>query len=312
MGKYEKAFIYFDTNALECRHSGKSLFLSQFTVTPLYYEIENIIESMGISNFVQICIPEVVWYEMQEHLLTHYTSEKVSMKTKIESFRKSFGNLAEIECTYKDCNTWVEYKDYVASIAQGFLDNPKITASIIDCPKDEDTIQNIIGQAVHSIKPFRAAKANGKEYTDAGFKDALIFNTIIKHTKDQLGIFITSDNDFEELFHENRYSNLRLCNNAKDVQTMLSDEFGVVTVDMIKSLLEDEYLCKRILTDAGFDENDTYKLLKINSCEMVDDRVETSFDMNVNGEKYNFGIVYSINANELIEATAEIVEEIEV
>ena len=30
MGTYEKAYIYFDTNSLECRHSGKSLYLSQF------------------------------------------------------------------------------------------------------------------------------------------------------------------------------------------------------------------------------------------------------------------------------------------
>ena len=50
MGEYEKAYLYFDTNALECRHSGKSLFLSRFTVSPLYYEIEDLIRTMGLRD----------------------------------------------------------------------------------------------------------------------------------------------------------------------------------------------------------------------------------------------------------------------
>lgn len=52
MGTYEKAYIYFDTNSLECRHSGKSLYLSQFTVNPIYYEIEDLIRNMGLTDKV--------------------------------------------------------------------------------------------------------------------------------------------------------------------------------------------------------------------------------------------------------------------
>lgn len=52
MGTYEKAYIYFDTNSLECRHSGKSLYLSQFIVNPIYYEIEDLIRNMGLTGKV--------------------------------------------------------------------------------------------------------------------------------------------------------------------------------------------------------------------------------------------------------------------
>lgn len=55
MGTYEKAYIYFDTNSLECRHSGKSLYLSQFIVNPIYYEIEDLIRNMGLTGKVEIC-----------------------------------------------------------------------------------------------------------------------------------------------------------------------------------------------------------------------------------------------------------------
>ena len=76
MGVYENAYIYFDTNILECRHSGKSLYLSQFTVNPLYYEIEDLIRNMGLSGKVEICIPDVVWLELQEHLVSHLNQKK--------------------------------------------------------------------------------------------------------------------------------------------------------------------------------------------------------------------------------------------
>lgn len=81
MGVYENAYIYFDTNILECRHSGKSLYLSQFTVNPLYYDIEVLIRNMGLSGKVEICIPDVVWLELQEHLVSHFKSEKSSMES---------------------------------------------------------------------------------------------------------------------------------------------------------------------------------------------------------------------------------------
>lgn len=313
MSDYEKAFIYFDTNALECRHSGKSLFLSQFTMSPLYYKIEEAIRNMELSEKVKICIPEIVWFELQEHLVSHYKSEKDSMNIKIESFRKSFGNLCEITYNFRDCNTETKYIDYVASIAQDFLNNPKITATIIPCPKDEDTIQKIIGQAVRATKPFRKVKSNGKEYTDAGFKDALIFNTILKHTSDQLGIFVSNDNDFSELFTENSYSNIKKCSNEKEVIAILSTEFSVVSTDMIESILKsDDYLIRRILTETEFDEASAYEIRKIMSTRSTDEGVYVIFAMTVNGEKYIFEITYNIEANELIEAFYELPDENEV
>ena len=310
MAEYEKAFLYFDTNALECRHSGKSLFLSQFTVNSLYYDIEDLIRTMGLTDKVEICIPEIVWFELQEHLVSHYRSEKTSMEAKIASFKKSFGDLVEVSCEFKDCVTELEYTDYATTIAQGFLENPRVNAKIIPCPKDEDTLQCIIDQAIRSIKPFRTAKVNGKEYTDAGFKDALIFNTILKHTGNHLGIFISNDGDFSELFNETNNRNLRMCNTAKDVQMTLSREFNVITVDMIDVILKtDDYLMQRILSECDIDERAKVFNLQILSCDTVEDSVDVRFIALINGTKQSFDITYNINANELLEASCEPFEE---
>ncbi len=150
MGTYEKAYIYFDTNSLECRHSGKSLYLSQFIVNPIYYEIEDLIRNMGLTGKVEICIPDIVCFELREHLLKHFKAEKSSMETKIGAFRKSFGDLAEVICEFKDCRTEEEYSDYADGIIQDFLDSPRVNAKIISCPKDEESVKQIIQQAIHS------------------------------------------------------------------------------------------------------------------------------------------------------------------
>lgn len=305
--KYDKAYIYFDTNALECRHSGKSLFLSQFTVNGLYYEIEDLIYTMGLSNNVEICIPEIVWFEIQEHLVNHYKTEKASMESKIMSFRKSFGDLAEINCEFRDCRSNDEYKKYVVSIMQEFIDNPKVSAKIVPCPKDEITIQQIISQAIQSIKPFRNAKANGKNYTDAGFKDALIFNTILKNTGENLGIFVSNDSDFDELFIDNKLINLKLCKTVKEVQTVLFAEFNIISSSTIENLLKnDTYLVERILFECGFDKDTNFYKIVIYSYKMIDDNIEVNFIAMLNdGIEYYFKIEYNINARELISATYE-------
>ena len=312
MGQYEKAYIYFDTNALECRHSGKALFLSQFTVNNLYYEVENLIQNMGLLDKVEICIPEIVWFEIQEHLIRYFKSEKASMETKIATFRKSFGDLAEVTCEFKLYNSEAEYGDYVAKIASDFLSSPRVNAKIITCPKDEEIIYQVIGQAIHSEKPFKTAKINGKEYTDAGFKDALIFNTVIKHTGKQLGILISNDGDFNEVFSEYNNTNIKMCGNAKEVQMILAQEFNIVSGDMIEEILKsDRYLMQRILTECELNEDAKVDDLKILSCETIEDNVKVKFIATIHGAKQIFRMEYNIMAKELLEVFCELFEESE-
>lgn len=306
MGTYERAYIYFDTNSLECRHSGRSLYLSQFIVNPIYYEIEDLIRNMGLTDKVEVCIPDIVCFELREHLLKHFKAEKSSMETKIGAFRKSFGDLAEIVCEFKDCHTEEEYSDYADGIVQDFFDSPRVNAKIISCPKDEESVKQIIQQAIHSARPFRTAKVCGKEYTDAGFKDALIFSTILAHTGEQLGLFVSNDTDFSELFDERSTSNLRICSSAKDVQVTLSKEFDVISIDIIEELLKtDNYLVQRILSECDLEENSTVCSIKITSCEAREDNIDTQFVAIVNGQKLIFDFTYNINAKELLEASCE-------
>lgn len=310
MADYEKVYVYFDTNSLECRHSGKGLFLSQFTVDKLYYDIEKLIHTMGLTEKAELCIPEIVWYELQEHLTRHYRSEMDSFKEKIESSRKSFGDLLDINYEFRTCNTVEEYKYYLKNISLEFLENPRVNAQIVTCPKDETSIKKIIEQAIHSTKPFTRAKSNGKEYSDAGFKDALILSTILEHTGDQLGIFISNDSDFSGLFNGTNEANLKQCSSLSEVQDVLSKEFGIISSDMAEAIIKnDKYLRQRILSECSIDENATVSNIEILSkATMKEDDIDIEFFAIVNGEKVKFYVTYNVGANELITASSEFCE----
>lgn len=300
--EYQKAHIFFDTNILECRHSGDALFLSQFAVNSKYFEIEDFIHEMELGDTVEICIPETVWFELQVHLINYFKREKDSMKNKIESFQKSFGDLVEITYEFKEINNEELYSKYVLDIAKNFLDNPRVNAKIIPCPKDEKTMQAIIMQAINSVKPFRTVKANGKEYTDAGLKDALIFNTIIQYIGNDFGVFITNDNDFGSILHDNGIENLKICRTINDAIELLSEVFNIVSEDRILNILKsNDYLKERILSECNFDENMQLEIIDLLSHEKIDDNVEANFTATVGGKKYSFNILYNIKAKELLE-----------
>jgi len=314
MSKYEKVFIYFDTNAIECRHSGNSLFLSQFTVNQLYYDVEQYDHNYDLSESVEICIPEIVWYELKEHLINHFSTEKQSMEAKLASYKKSFGDLIDINCEFKDCNEIDEYKSHLNTIMTDFLKNPRVTAKIIPYPKDEDTLNGIVEQAIQSAKPFRTAKNGSKEYTDAGFKDALIFNTILQHTGEQLGILVSKDHDFSNVFTEYHLDNLHLCATAKEIEEVLDTNFKVnISKQMERILSENTYLIERILEESHIYEWDVNVFHKISACDETENDIKAEFLMSVDGVCYLFDILYNIEANELIQADCKpYVEETEV
>lgn len=304
----KKVYIYFDTNILECRHSGESLYLSEFRINNFYYKIEDLIHKMKLENKVEICIPEIVLLELQEHLVKSYKKDKDSIKSTIEISKKSFGKLLEISFQLKE----VEYKEHVKKITQDFFNNPEVNAKIIPYPRDKKTLEKIVLQSIRSTEPFKTIKTNKKKYTDVGFKDALIFNTIVQHTKDQIGIFISNDNDFYNIFKN--LDNLHLFYNIKDIEIFLSTEFKVTTDNMIDYILlkDDKYLLKQILSECNFDEDLDVTNLQFISHRNIEDNIEVKFNAIVDDIKYWFEFTYNINANELLDCSYNIIDESEI
>ena len=308
--KYDKVNIYFDTNSLEIRHSGNALFLSELAIQKDYFELEKIIVDWNLQDKVKICIPEIVWLEIKKHLKDCFISTKQSMEDKIKEYRKTFGSTIEINYEFKEAV--LDYEQYLEEITNNFLSNPLVSAQIISCPKDNETVSKIITKAMHTTPPFVKVKKGSKEYTDAGFRDALIYETLLCDSENNLGILISNDTDFNELF-EKTSPNLLLCKSVKEAIEKIVYNFDILTVDVIEAKIKDnEYLLKWILLDVGFNQEDEYRFDKIIKLEKVDEGlpIPIKFSMFVNNEKFIFDILYEIKSNELISASYNFFDEV--
>lgn len=307
MEKFDKISIYFDTNMLERRHSNSALFLSELSINPEYYEIENMIRDLSLSKKVEICIPEIVWMEIKKHLKEFYRSEKDSMIAKMAQYRMSFGSIADITCEFNDITNDSQYEEYLEQITQDFLENPKVSAKIIPYPKDQDTICEIIDKAMYTVAPFVKVNKGKKEYTDAGFKDALIYETLLKNTNDHLCILVSNDSDFDNLFCINCSTNLKLCKTAKDVKETLISNFDIDNKDvLITEIKNDKYFISNALTTFGYDKDIDYSIKEIRVVNISEDKeAKFELDLVVDGIDEIFTVLYNITAKEIVDITKE-------
>ena len=170
----DKICIFFDTNILENRFNGNCLNVSQPKFGDLYYKIHNFIIDNKLETSVTLCIPEIVLMEIKKHLVNCYKSQKDSLTTSVDNFKKTFGDMFEIIVNQKVCKESEQYIEYIDDYFSDVLEKNSNIISIVPYPRDTRTIEKIVHKAMHSEKPFAKAKSNKKEYTDAGLKDAFI------------------------------------------------------------------------------------------------------------------------------------------
>lgn len=253
-----KTRIYFDTNKLECRFNGDNLFLSDIKLSQIFYTVERIIDDLNLKDSVEICIPEVVIMELKKHMIDKYKSCFDSLKSKIEEAKKIFGSLIDIYYEYKFARNLSEYKQYVEDLFNSFIEsNTHIV--IAKAPKEEKVMNKILKKAVFSEKPFQTAKGRKKDYSDAGFKDALISETIIENSKNLNSLFLTDDQDFKEVFGE--YDNIKIMETSDKIEEYLISTYNVdQKIKYFNEFIHNNYLVQTILKGCGYDEKADFKV----------------------------------------------------
>lgn len=317
--KYDKVNIYFDTNSLEdylprtitAKGNNKSYMkLSEFRFPSYYYDIENFIQDNNLQEKVEILIPEIVWMELEKHMLNQYKQDLDNLSSCINEYNSIFSDLIEISYENKE----KEYKKYLSGIMNDFLENPKTSAKIINCPKDNDCITKIIRNAMYTVAPFSEAHKDKKDYSDAGFKDALIVETVLANKKDNiLTIFVSKDNDFRKVFDE--IENIIICNEddqkkRKDkIIEILSEQFLIQEEVIKKEISQNHYMLEELIAQTGLDTKLDYKFEKFeNLTEQIDEEDDDNpslnvwdvvFTMYVGEQLHKFQITYDGNAHSL-------------
>ena len=316
--KYDKIHIYFDTNSLEnytprtitAKGNNKSFIrLFEFRFPSYYYDIENFIQDNDLQDKVEILIPDIVWMELEKHMLNQYKQDLDNLSACLAEYKNIFSDLIEIDYENKE----LEYEKYLTRIMNDFLDDPRTSAKIVYCPKDNDCMEKIIHNAIHTVAPFSEAHRDKKDYSDAGFKDALIVETVLENKKDNiLVVFVSKDNDFRKVFEEKE--SIIICNEEdqnrrKDkIIEILSEQF-LIRKEVIKNEIKlNDYMLEELIAQTGLNTNLDYKIENIEDIkEQIDeDDVDVSlnvwdviFTMRVGEQLHKFKITYDGNAHGL-------------
>lgn len=303
MTTYDEINVFIDTNKLESR-VGDRVFLNEITPQKDYCELIRLIKEFGLENKVHVFIPEVVWLEVAEHMRRDYLSYKQSIIDMINKERKMFGSLIDVDLSFRLDDEKVEYDKYIEQIQNEFLDNPKTRASIMPYPKEQEVMERLLDKATHTISPFSKAQGNNgkkKKYSDAGFKDALIFETFVANTKDdELGILFTNDTDFDLALKGTKKNNLCCISDYNKLKQHIFLNYGIQDEEIIVQKIKDNtYLFEQICSEMGITIPDSIVFESIMGVENVDEGVSFKLTLRLNGEAVVFDVIYDLNANEL-------------
>lgn len=292
--RYNKINIFFDTNKLECRFNGNKLFLDDLK---LNNDFEDILNFANDNENVSFYIPLIVWREILTHLIDDFNNSKQSMTETINNFKKGFGTLIDISTTFSNDN----YEKYINKKAEEFLSNHNGNVTIVSHSNREEKFKRIIENAINKKSPFATAKGKNKTYSDAGFKDMLILETIIDNCKhDEIGILYTNDRDFKEAFVDYENDKYYIAHTISDLKKLITDKSTqFIEKNIKKEFLRNEYLQEKISDELQI-KKDSITNFDVNKVFENEDIYVIVIQISSTTKNVKVSVEYDYNANEII------------
>ena len=220
----EKIFIYFDTNFI--KHSGKDIKLEAFTINN---NLDRIVKTEWSKN-IEFIVPEVVLREITHQLYRKYNDI-------VEMLKKKFSN----EFIFDKLEEPEKYLERVEIEAYEYFKYKNIKI----LPLSESiNIKELLDNALKSNKPFGGK--NPSQKTDAGFKDAMIVESIKyninknKHRGKHL--FVTNDKDMEGLLESLNVVNI----DEFEKKLAIHKIFNITTTK--------DYILEQLASEKSFDK----------------------------------------------------------
>jgi len=189
-----RTLIILDTNVLRSTKE-REVAYGTFEFGLPYTKIESFVLNNGLSDLVEIAVPRVVVDELKKQKTNSYHSD-VKKLTKIHSRLSKMPNLNGTDM--KLLETGFDYSGYVEQLAEKYISEKKVR--IIEIPKGEQLegfFHRILERALTTTSPFKPSH----NYSDAGFKDALIWECILNYgdiREFHKVILATRDTGFDE------------------------------------------------------------------------------------------------------------------
>lgn len=298
-----KLLIYFDTNILQNFISNKKVFLNGFKLSNNYYSLVRYLENNNLMDKVKLCIPRIVVEEMKEHLINNFESENNSIRASIANYQEIFGSLLEIDWKII-YNSIDEYMEFITKDIQETLENNDL--ELVEYPTCFDSL---IENSLKTIKPFSIATGHSKKFSDAGFKDALLIESIKNHCDMEYNLVIlySNDNDFDNVINND---NFKICRTLEDIIKYLNYKYQLTTIAEVKNTIEDAYHRGLLLNYAGLEYDESVSNFIV---DKIDESEEGIFLVQqrckVNEVNYAFNYKYDSSSNEIIECEYTITDD---
>ena len=308
MANQRRISIFLDTNVLQATWSVKNdkyVFLHELVAQKDYYNLVKFITDYSLVDDVEICIPDVVVFEMQQHMIECFKSNVQRFNDQQEQNKKLFGTLLEVKAVF---NVDKEHYDcHAAKCVSNFVQNSKNLCKVVKHSSGSKLIDNLLFKSIRKQRPFVQTKStnNSKEYSDAGFKDAVVLETIYDYigktgTK---GIFISADHDFansDATIAENDVVKFASIEKAIDA---LKQYFGISYASLIENkFTTDKYLQDQLLEYVwNYQPNKQYKFTVDNVRLEEDEVYQLDVCIESDTDTFKFKVKYDFVANELVE-----------
>lgn len=241
-----KTLIVLDTNRSRHGNYDGTIKYSEFVLGGEYESILKIVKENGLSNYVFIAIPRMVVEELLCQKIKSFENDKVNYYKIKNRLSAVLGGVPDVDVAGFDVSKYLN-----ESLEQYLIDNSEVL--ILDIEEDEkvSVFDDIVKRAANKYKPF---KDSGKS-TDAGFKDVLIWETILQSkTVDNFNkiLFLTGDSAFSDCKHElkrKRGEECEIVGAIADIESELMGVYGnVIERNLFKQYVDsDEF--KNRLTD---------------------------------------------------------------
>ena len=300
--KNKKILVIIDTNRLG-RYSKGKLCCKNFS----FLEADKNLHQNIVNNFnyakntqIDIAIPEIVLEEIKTHQIICFSEEL----KKLQSLFNKFNKISKFNLEIPEIN----YSEYLSDKAKSYTGVYNIIK--IDTPKEE-ILKKLIKRVFERKKPFY--KKNNE--SDSGFKDALIWESIIEFINincyDKY-FFLTDDSDFEskdlqeEFYKTTKGKSLEVIKEISELKGKLEEEIKGTdkinkALETIKPILGDilTKLFNENFVEIGMEEG-VFKITDLLSHEIL--------DINLKKDEYELKVLLTLEHETLYTGYSQIDE----
>ena len=149
-----------------------------------------------------------------------------------------------------------EYEDYLKLNFNKYIFQEKKYFEILPYP-NQDKFYSIIERAIQKKKPFFFGGINNKKFSDAGFKDVVILESIKEKMKkeDSEYIIVTNDNIFNGLEWNNEINERKgkaiNAKNDTDIVNFICEEYSLKDLSEYLEFSKTEYFSEKVSKALG-------------------------------------------------------------